>query len=416
MAISKPPVLHDRYQLLKRLGSGGMGSVWLADALVLERQVALKELLRHDASDQHQLKERALREARALARVRHPAIVPIHDVFSANGEPWIVMEYIRGKSLAAMIKEHRLDERSAAAIGLAVLNGLRAAHRAGVVHRDVKPSTILVADDNSVFLVDFGIAKIAGDAAMTGDSRVLGTTEYIAPERLLGQGVTPASDLWSLGVTLFCALEGYSPFSRQGAHSPEATIAAVLRDDPPSMRAAGTLADLVPRLLRKEPARRPMSNAVAEILTSVLAPPSPTASAKPAGRRRPEQPTTLQLTRPYQAPPRPRVAPPPDPPRPRRYQELAVLTEADPDNGAAMLIRMPEEQAATVLAARPARSASKVLQVMAASKPDTVGRILQMTSSSWSGRALSYLRTESAASVLATMPAGGAARILNAAD
>ena len=182
---SERRILNDRFRLLVTLGGGGMGSVWLAEDLLLERSVALKELVPHNGGDDLDARrERALQEARALARVRHPAIVPIHDAFFTDGDPWIVMEYIEGRSLQSLIESHPLDDATVARIGLHVLRGLVAAHRAGVVHRDVKPDNILVAGDDSIFLVDFGIAKIAGQKSLTRLNNVVGTPEYIAPERL----------------------------------------------------------------------------------------------------------------------------------------------------------------------------------------------------------------------------------------
>ena len=211
-----------------------MGSVWLAEDRILRRTVALKELVPHVSTlNLAESRERALVEARAMARVNHPAIVGIHDLFFTGADPWIVMEYIRGRSLAAIIRDQSLDERAIAAIGLRILSGLCAVHDAKIVHRDVKPENIVVGADDEIVLVDFGIAKISGDIRLTARSTVLGTTEYMAPERILGDPVGPAADLWSLGVTLFHALEGYSPFLRDGEPGPGPTIAAVLRDDPP---------------------------------------------------------------------------------------------------------------------------------------------------------------------------------------
>lgn len=210
----EPRVVNGRYRLAYKLGDGGMGSVWLADDTLLDRSVALKELIQRGAPNNlEERRMRALQEARAMARVRHPAIVPIHDVFFIDDDPWIVMEYIKGQSLHDIIRERTLDERTIAKIGLQVLRGLMAVHRAGVVHRDVKPMNILVADD-SVFLVDFGIARITGDASLTGQS-IVGTPDFLAPERFkAGYKVGPPADIWALGVTFFYALEGYSPFWR----------------------------------------------------------------------------------------------------------------------------------------------------------------------------------------------------------
>ena len=184
---SEDQVLDGRFQLLSRLGAGGMGSVWLAEDRTLRRTVALKELVPHVSTlNLTESRERALVEARAMARVNHPAIVGIHDLFFTGADPWIVMEYIRGRSLAAIIRDQSLDERAIAAIGLRILSGLHAVHDARIVHRDVKPENIVVGADDRIVLVDFGIAKISGDMRLTARSTVLGTTEYMAPERILG--------------------------------------------------------------------------------------------------------------------------------------------------------------------------------------------------------------------------------------
>jgi serine/threonine protein kinase len=389
-----------------------MGSVWLADDLLLERNVALKELLQYGhGPGREELRARALREARAMARVKHPAIVHIHDVFFSDDDPWIVMEYISGRSLAGIIADHPLDEKETAAIGLPVLNGLRAAHQAKVVHRDVKPANILVADDNQIYLVDFGIAKIAGDAALTGQSKIFGTTEFIAPERLLGATVTAASDLWSLGVTFFYALEGYSPFMRHGAHSPEATIAAILRDDPPPLKRQGKLASMVPRLLRKEPAERPSAEELADVLTEALggsasvAAPTKIVSAghEPATqyqaqrRARRQQSAGQENKR-----PRPRRAP----------DDETSVGAADSE----MLRTLPEELAAQLLAGHTPRAAAELIRAMAVTDPETAGSVVQMIPPQRAGRAFNHLSSVTAASILSIVPVGTAVRILGSAD
>ena len=262
-------VLQDRYRLIHKLGAGGMGSVWLAEDSLLGRQVALKELAGyHSNVDRGETRARAIREAQALARVRHPAIVSIYDLLSIGDDLWIVMEYISGRSLAdIMTHRDQLDEKMIARIGQAVLQGLGAVHAAHVVHRDVKPANILVADDGSVSLVDFGIAQIAGDMSLTGQHAVIGTAEFLAPERLAGRTAGPSADLWSLGVTLFSALEGYSPFRRNGV---EATVTAILRDDPPTPSRRGRLAEVVLRLLVKDPSQRADAREFALALQSIL--------------------------------------------------------------------------------------------------------------------------------------------------
>ena len=255
---SENRVLQDRYRLLSELGKGGMGSVWLAQDELLDRKVALKQLaLEINPTDVAERRTRALQEAKALARVDHRAIVDIYDVFIADGNPCIVMKYIRGPSLATIIRERApLGEQQIARIGLPVLRALDAAHAANVVHRDVKPANIVVADDGLVYLVDFGIAKIIGEQSLTSRSKMIGTPEFFAPEQIEGTGVGPPADLWSLGVTLFYALEGYSPFRRRGDQEGAATILAIVRDDPPPPQRQGPLASAIVQLLKKRPSQR----------------------------------------------------------------------------------------------------------------------------------------------------------------
>ncbi len=249
-----------------------MGNVWLAEDLLLRRRVAMKQLLPSMANDDQyrdELRSRALNEARAMARVHHAAIVPIHDILVEGKEPWIVMQYIHGRSLHQVISEHVLSELQLAKIGLPVLSGLEAVHQAGMLHRDIKPANILISEAGSVFLADFGIAKITGGAALTG-RQIIGTPEFMAPERLLGYQPMPAADIWSLGVTFFCAMEGYSPFLRGDNASAERIIASILRDEPPPMMRGGRLAGMIGRLLDKDPAERPDITEIRSVLESVI--------------------------------------------------------------------------------------------------------------------------------------------------
>ncbi len=275
-------MLNDRYRLVYKLGGGGMGSVWLAEDTLLERSVALKELIQHAGGDLKERRVRAVQEARAMARIRHPAICPIHDVFFIDGDPWIVMEYISGRSLYDIIKAEPLDDQAIARIGLHVLRGLIAVHRAGVVHRDVKPTNILVADDDSILLVDFGIARIAGDASLTGQS-IVGTPEFLAPERFKpGHGVGPPADIWALGVTLYYALDGHTPFWRDSERGWEATMMAILKEVPRSPARGGRLADITLRMLHKDPERRADAQQVLAVLEAISGEPGPPSLPAPA--------------------------------------------------------------------------------------------------------------------------------------
>ncbi|MEU0968856.1 protein kinase [Streptomyces sp. NPDC005917] len=256
-----------RYRLADTIGSGGMGRVWRAHDEVLHRTVAIKELtaaLYVSESDQAILLARTRAEARAAARINHSAVVTVHDVFEHDGRPWIVMELVEGHSLADEVKERgRVEAREAARIGLWVLRALRAAHSAGVLHRDVKPGNVLIGRDGRVLLTDFGIAQIDGDTTITRTGEVVGSVDYLAPERVRGHDPGPSSDLWALGATLYTAVEGRSPFRRT---SPLTTMQAVVEDEAAGPRNAGALEPVITALLRKEPAQRPSPEEVEQML------------------------------------------------------------------------------------------------------------------------------------------------------
>jgi hypothetical protein len=270
-------LLGGRYRLDSRLGRGGMGTVWRAFDTVVEREVAVKEpqVPEHlGERERDQVYERMRREARHAAKVDHPAAVTIHDVVIEDDKPWIVMELVQGHSLADRLGEGTLAPREAARIGLAVLNALTAAHAKGVLHRDVKPDNILLGPDDRVVLSDFGIAQLEGEQGLTDTGAFVGSPEYTAPERVLGQHPGPESDLWSLGVVLYLAVEGVSPFRR--SHAP-ATLQAVLSAEPQlPARGTGALGTLMVRLLRKDPGSRPDTAEIRQVLASVALPPSPT--------------------------------------------------------------------------------------------------------------------------------------------
>lgn len=217
-------VVAGRYSLLSPLGAGGMGTVWRAYDKVLHREVAIKEVRAPAglaAPDIERMYTRLEREAWAAARVAHPNVVTVYDVAMEEGRPWIVMELVRGQSLADLLKtEGRLSPQRAASIGLEVLAALHAAHETGVLHRDVKPANVLIARDGRVVLTDFGIAMIEGDSALTMTGEVVGSPEFLSPERALGQRSGPASDLWSLGVLLYAAVEARSPSARTPRSAP----------------------------------------------------------------------------------------------------------------------------------------------------------------------------------------------------
>jgi serine/threonine protein kinase len=246
-------VVAGRYRLIRSLGNGGMGRVWLARDEVLRRDVAVKEVVLPvglTEAELEELRQRTLREARAAARLSHPNVVQIYDVVRADDQPWIVMEYIPSRSLHRVIDEDGpLEPERAARIGLSVLAALGAAHRAGVLHRDVKPSNVLISDTGRVVLTDFGLATFdGGENAVTRPGLVLGSPQYIAPERARTGDSTPESDLWSLGATLYAAVEGRSPFART---TTMATLTALATERPDPMRRAGALKPVLLGLLRK---------------------------------------------------------------------------------------------------------------------------------------------------------------------
>lgn len=246
-----------RYRLLAVLGYGGMGTVWRAHDEVLQREVAVKEVrapVGLPAERVERMYARMHREAWAAARISARGVVTVHDVATDEGRPWIVMEFVRGKSLADVITATgALPPQEVARVGAEVLAALRGAHDAGVLHRDVKPANVLLADDGRVVLTDFGIAAVEGESALTMTGEVIGSPEYLAPERALGRAPGPASDLWSLGILLFTAVQGRSPFRRTTALS---TMRAVVDDQLPQPHKAGPLASVIEGLTRKDPAER----------------------------------------------------------------------------------------------------------------------------------------------------------------
>ncbi|MFD4555521.1 serine/threonine-protein kinase [Streptomyces sp. NPDC058469] len=260
-------LLAGRYRLAESIGSGGMGRVWRAHDEVLHRAVAIKELtaaLYVSESDQPRLLARTRAEARAAARINHSAVVTVHDVLEHDGRPWIVMELVEGNSLADEVKERgRIEPAEAARIGVWVLRALRAAHAAGVLHRDVKPGNVLLGQDGRVLLTDFGIAQIEGDSTITRTGEVVGSVDYLAPERVRGADPGPSSDLWALGATLYTAVEGRSPFRRT---SPLSTMQAVVEEDAGELRYAGALGPVIVALLNKDPALRPDADQAEQML------------------------------------------------------------------------------------------------------------------------------------------------------
>ncbi|MFH8615733.1 serine/threonine-protein kinase [Streptomyces sp. NPDC017979] len=255
-------VVDGRFELVEPLGSGGMGTVWRAWDSALHREVALKAV-RPEAAASDAVRERVLREARALARLSHPHVVTVHHIVVADPHPWIVMELVPGDSLQQRLHETTLTPVEAARIGRQVLWALNAAHAAGIQHRDVKPANVLLRPDGIAVLTDFGIAALQGSSSLTQTGELVGTVEYMAPERIRGQNDDPASDLWSLGLVLYACVEGVSPLRRDNAF---ATLAAVLDDPIPTPVRSGPLAPALGALLVRDPAQRPDAAALDALL------------------------------------------------------------------------------------------------------------------------------------------------------
>ncbi|GAA2701115.1 hypothetical protein Apa02nite_075860 [Actinoplanes palleronii] len=264
-----------RYRLLEVIGTGGMGRVWRGEDDLLLRTVAVKEIR---VPSEARLVAQVMREARAAARLDHPGVVKVFDVVWRQGHCWIVMEYVESRSLHRVVQDDGLlSYAKAAQIGLQMLAALRAAHDAGVLHRDVKPDNVLLTNDGRVVLTDFGLATL-GDTDTGPDPR-LGSPSYIAPERLETGDAGVPSDLWSFGATLYAAVEGRAPHGRGDA---AATIRALLTEPPDPPELAGPLAPLLLDLLRRDPEQRPSSAEVESRLRAIVdGPPAVRRARKP---------------------------------------------------------------------------------------------------------------------------------------
>ncbi|MGW2043886.1 serine/threonine-protein kinase [Streptomyces sp. NPDC001858] len=269
-------LLAGRYRLGDVLGRGGMGTVWRAEDETLGRTVAVKELRfpgNIDEDEKRRLITRTLREAKAIARIRNNSAVTVFDVVEEDDRPWIVMELVEGKSLAEVIREDGvLEPKRAAEVGLAILDVLRSAHREGILHRDVKPSNVLIAEDGRVVLTDFGIAQVEGDPSITSTGMLVGAPSYISPERARGHKPGPAADLWSLGGLLYASVEGSPPYDKGSAI---ATLTAVMTEQLEEPKNAGPLKDVIYGLLTKDPVRRLDDAGARAMLDAVLHAPDP---------------------------------------------------------------------------------------------------------------------------------------------
>ena len=341
-------IVGSRYQLRAAVGHGGMGTVWRANDVLLRRDVAVKEVILPPGlapSDRDAMYERTLREARAAAALQHPAVVQVYDVVTEAGRPWIVMELLDARSLADMvIEDGPVAPRAVAKIGIALLGALEVAHANGVLHRDVKPANVLICSDGRCVLTDFGVARMPTDVQLTTPGMVLGSPHFISPERAMGQEFGPPSDLFSLGVTLYTAVEGRPPFDKG---DPIETMHAVVEDPPAPTHRAGVLTDVLFGLLEKDPARRYDVATARGMLRELLA--GPLASTAPAHL----------MTDPYAVVPAQRspfqpVAPPPERPTGKIGGRAMIapgesLTDhlAALRNGAKPTAAVPAVQAAT---------------------------------------------------------------------
>src|SRR5215831_1846957 len=280
-------VIAGRYSLQQPIGRGAMGIVWRARDMLLDREVAVKEVVLSasiGADERKNAYQRTLREARTAARLSHRGVVTIYDVAEEDGRPWIVMELVQSRSLdQLLVTEGRLKPLRAGRVGQQLLAALAAAHAAGVLHRDVKPSNVLIARDGSggssapsapegwderAVLTDFGIAQFQGDPRLTQTGMVMGSPGFTAPERIRGGGATPASDLWSLGATIYAAAERRGPYEQRGGAL--TTMSAIITEDAPIAPNAGRLAPLIAALLRREPSARPSAASAARMFAEVL--------------------------------------------------------------------------------------------------------------------------------------------------
>ncbi|MBV6701810.1 serine/threonine protein kinase [Kitasatospora aureofaciens] len=276
-------LIDGRFELLERLGGGGMGLVWRARDIVLHREVALKEvrppdpaLLDGDPKAARVMRERVLREARSLARLSNPHVVTIYHIVDLPEfpHPWLVMELVTGGSLYDRLARGPMSPAEAARLGRGVLSALSAAHAAGIQHRDVKPGNVLLRPDGTPVLTDFGIAALRESTSLTTTGGLIGSPEYIAPERIRGEEGNPASDLWSLGMMLYVAVEGRHPLRRATSI---ATLAAVLDEPIPPPVRSGPLGPVLSALLVRDTAARPDAEQLDRLLAAAEAGAEPTA-------------------------------------------------------------------------------------------------------------------------------------------
>ena len=293
-------VIAGRYRLQAPIGRGAMGVVWRARDQLLDRDVAIKEVQIADSLTEDERAtafQRTLREAKTAARLNHPAVVTVYDVAEDGGRPWIVMQLVHAQSLDQMLAASGpLSPRRAAEMARQLLSALSVAHAAGVMHRDVKPSNVLLGDDDRAVLTDFGIATFQGDPKLTQTGMVMGSPGFTAPERIRGEDASPASDLWSLGATVYAAVEGHGPFEQRGGAI--TTMSAIINEDAPEAPTAGALGPVIAALLRREPGDRPDASTAARMIADVL----PQLADRAPGSAPGYEPTALSASSPPQLP------------------------------------------------------------------------------------------------------------------
>jgi serine/threonine protein kinase len=410
--ISKGDELFGRYRIEEPLGHGGMGSVFKAVDMLVGREVALKAMLPNPGGlGPEEGRVRMMAEARAMAKVRHPALPLVYDVHLDAEIPWIVMEYIAGDSLKHWLDQGKqFSDRETARIALPVAAALNALHAKRVFHRDVKPANIMVtaARDGAV-LVDFGIARIAGDPSLTGQ-RLLGSPEYMAPERMRARGPedddkqAAASDLWALGVTMFYAFEGYSPFSR-GADWME-TRRAVLEEPLPPLHGTGPLASLIGGLLRKRPEDRPPGKSVHDALARIAGSAAPGPDLTHPVPPNPDPHAAIRVQMPPPAEAEVRLTP-------RQLADLIdIISKSSTETGAQRLLTLPVREVVRILKGCEPRAAAKLIEKMAASQPAVPGQILKMLTDTHAAKVFDHLSPVTAAAILAGVPHPQGLRLL----
>jgi tRNA A-37 threonylcarbamoyl transferase component Bud32 len=381
-------VIAGRYNLQHPIGRGAMGVVWRARDQILDRDVAVKEVVISSLIGEEERRnayKRTLREARTAARLSHRGLVAVYDVAEEDGRPWIVMELVPSRSLDQVLTvERRLASLRVARIGQQLLSALAAAHIAGVLHRDVKPSNVLIATDRTgtgwderAVLTDFGIAQFEGDPRLTQTGMVMGSPGFTAPERIRGGDATPASDLWSLGATLYAAVEGRGPYEQRGGAI--TTMSAIINEDAPVAAHAGRLAPVIEALLRRDPSSRPAAPAAARMFAYVLPLLSAAESESPAPAH---PPTAASPARPSAsaiapAPARPPARVPasgsPGPAKPEPARELAAAAApaaiAAPAPAAAIAATTAEDGASAIARPSAQRSAEGRAPTAPAAEP-----------------------------------------------